>query len=579
MSYKFARIFLSGFRSAPINPEDRDILISRGYSIKNLNKMYAKNITLFSKYEFTDKLDTLSGFDDIYDAEYVGQIYEPITGLISVRDSGYSDASGQMMASGYNTGIFIAPQKFYSKAKYRYNQEIYPIYNKITFESSPNTRLIFENPNQDDPLSSEYGKKEDITGWLNITDKQYQKSIKSLTYTIGEPFGYRQKVWEVVYTGFAELSDYFYDPINKILSFYKIVPYRVTGAAWPRFTFTVVTRDGTGIYPPGIFVINKYLQEGSGYIEESGAYVITGTIPNYPLLRKGLSGFANITGKITGVVLPENSGYITISGFQTKIPNPPGYQFIEIGYQNATGILNYNNPQDEDFIRIENDLTPVFTNTFTYKTDNQVFTPPNYFNSIEILNNIINSGSGNYGIYSEIIDNKLKLTSSLSGDSGNYTKITTFGSENRFKSVNNYLTSGKTFYRDLHPTGLYTAYLPPTNLYATGIFAANFQDVIYIDITGKIGYKDFTGSWDIFTKEDGVGFVSAKENNNANITIDKIESLPTEMVFGPQNLYTVKVTYENTAPSTQIDMAKFEIFMNNTLRTGIIIKGDKNYGI
>ena len=382
----------------------------------------------------------------------------------------------------------------------------------------------------------------------------------------------------MLFTGLAELSDYFYDPINKIISFYKILPYSqiLTGDTWPKFRLTVITRDGeaSGIYPPGIFELNKYMLDNSGYVEQSGAYPVFGYIPKYPLARKGLSGFGIITGRVEGYVIEENSGVLTFSGYKYGNPLEPVYQFVETGYKNSTGILNYNNPENGDYIKIENDFIDDFISIFTFEQDSTTFTPPNNFDSIQTLNNIINSGSGSYGVYSEIApNNKLKLISAISGQKGNGIRISSFGGDNKPTIENNgYLLGGQTYNEKLYPTGLFKSYLPEINLNPTGIFYAEFKDYIYGNLTGKVGYKEFTGIWDIYTTSDNIVFSSVKDNDGT-LTADSIKSLPTEVKFGPENYYKLKISYLDPSKSKETDIAKLQIYMNDILRSGLTIVG------
>jgi len=576
MSYKYARVLFSGLRSSPIDPERQAELQSRGFTSRNLNKMIARNINFFSKYKFEKTLPFLSGLDDIYNANYSGIIFELITGDLYIQDSGLSNISGKMEVSGIQYGTFR--NKFFSKLKFREGEEIYPINNNITFNPTKNLKIDFPS-GYDDPLDPEYLKRKDPTGYI-----RWNSLTAPEPFSITKPYLFRQKIWDVIYTGFAEFRDYFYDPINQSVTFYKIFPYSVSGAEWPTYNLTVITKDGEvsgGLYPPGSFVLNKYLASKSGYIEETGRYLVSGIIPHYKLLRTGLSGFGLITGKLTGIVQPENSGYIRISGLQEGDPLEPTYQFTHIGYQNSTGILNYNSPQNDDYIKIQNDLLDNFVYTFSYHSDVEVFGPPSHFNSINILNDIINSGSGIYGIYSEITqNNKLKIKSSISGSSGNHIRITSIGSSTKPSMENQeYLVGGITYYEPIVASGKYKAYLNSVNLYATGIYSAEFKDTIYSTVTGKIGYKSFTGSWDIYQQDGAGGFVSVKENNYQELSKEQIKSLPTELKFGPNNNYILKITYENNTVSSLPDKARLEIFMNNALKTGLNIQGDKNYGI
>ena len=115
---KYARIFMTGFRSAPVDPEVLRDLSNKSISFKSfpLNKIKMRNITLFSDYDINisePQNIVLSGVSSVYDSTYSGDLYAKITGIGEFFDIGETNISGVFTAQGFHTGIFSGGQTFY----------------------------------------------------------------------------------------------------------------------------------------------------------------------------------------------------------------------------------------------------------------------------------------------------------------------------------------------------------------------------------------------------------------------------------------------------------------------------------
>ena len=131
--YKFARIYMSGFKSAPI---DKATLAKKEFIGGFINKieprMIVQNISLFADYDFDFKSSnyTYTGVTDIFDSNYSSIKFTTKSGYINIVDSGISDVSGFFTASGYVTGKFI---DFYiDKIHAGYDYSLY-LYNDKTY--------------------------------------------------------------------------------------------------------------------------------------------------------------------------------------------------------------------------------------------------------------------------------------------------------------------------------------------------------------------------------------------------------------------------------------------------------------
>lgn len=551
--YKYARIFMTGFRSAPVDPRVLTELQNKNISFKSfpLNKIKVRNITLFSDYDINinePQNIVLSGISSVYDSTYSGNFYAKITGIAEFIDIGVTNNSGIYNPSGFHTGFFINGQTFYD----RKNRQVYPVNENLTISSSSNVKYLAS------------GK---VTGQdLNPNDF----TLKSTSGIINAPITLRDNLYSGLYSGIKTLQENFYDPDTFTVSFYKDYSYIVTGSNLWMSNFNVVNPIASSITEtPGIFILNKVLNNGSGYAFSTQTVIASGNIPNVKLPRKNLTGTALLAGFLTGKVLEIDSGIyifdqiVTGSGINAKQSHPTGYL-------NAYNYLNYNAPEEFDFINIENPINDTLS-TFTYSTG-ELFNPPLYFDSITTLNNIINSGTSSYGVYSEIVGSKLKLTSSTSGESGNLISIQTFGSSNTPTLENgNYLLSGVSFYEPLNSTGIFYAQVYGIIL-ATGLMRKNYIDAITGNMTGILGNKTFLDTWNIYTSDNSISYTylndytSLTSNTGINYTTNYIDE-------SANYLYNINVRYNNINNNIYDDIAQLKITLNNEQQIIINLTG------
>ena len=274
---------------------------------------------------------------------------------------------------------------------------------------------------------------------------------------VGPPVGYREKIYLGEFTGIATFNDYFYSAENQTITFIKKVQYSVFGTGTFNPTFTVLNTISVNGEIPTINTLDAILRGKTAFVSEEQELEVYGYIQNYPLLRNNIKAFGLISGSVSGIGtgiinFNKNVSGNTLSSF-TSTP---------VGYKTASGLLNYNNPQLDDFIILTNDSTGSNFN-FIYQTGEE-FTPPVYFNSISTLNNIINSGSGDFGVKSTIQNNNLILESLIPGEQGNLFRIISQGSSGVPFISGEYFTSGITYRNPITPTGIFTGLLN-TGLY------------------------------------------------------------------------------------------------------------------
>ena len=442
---KYARIFMTGFRSAPIDPDTLKELNNNKNSFVTfpINKIKVKNITLFANYDFNipnQESLILTGVDTLYYSNYSGDLYAKITGIAEFIDIGFTNSSGSYNASGYHTGIFVNGQTFYDA----YGREVIPINENLTINSSDNVKY---------PLSGV------LTGYLNRNNiNPLEVVLQPVSSTINSPIAYRSNSYDGIYSGIVKLRDNFYDENTYTVAFVKDYYYTTFGNQYWYNNFNIVNPIANNISDfPGTFVLNKAMNDGIGYVDEIRTIISSGNIQKVKLPRKNLTGYAVLTGVLTGKVLEINSGIYIFNEIVTG-SGVNALQAYTTGFSNAYNYINYNNPEFFDFITIDDPINARLS-TFTYATGS-LFNPPLYFDSITTLNNIINSGNGSYGVYSEIIGSKLKLTSAISGESGNLISIQTFGSINTpTLETGNYLVSGISLYEPLNSTGIFETHV------------------------------------------------------------------------------------------------------------------------
>lgn len=399
-----------------------------------------------------------------------------------------------------------------------------------------------------------------ISNNMIYENKTFSKSenIKMLggDITVGPPVAYREKTYVGEFTGIATFNDYFYNVEERSITFIKKTYYSVLGTGTFNTTFTVLNTVSINGEIPTINTLDTILRGKTAFVSEEQDLEVYGYIQNYPLLRNNVSSFGLISGSVSGIgtgIIDFNklvSGQ-TLSAFTT----------YPVGYQTASGLLNYNNPIIGDFIILTNDSTGSNFN-FIYETGED-FAPPVYFNSINTLNNIINSGSIDFGVTSTIQNNNLILKSLISGEQGNFFRVISQGSSGVPLISGEYFTSGITYRNPMTPTGIFTGLLN-TGLYITGYFEQVITGTLVKDITGLIGYRPFTGLWDLYEVATNNGISEYINIKNTGIfTESKISTNYTGYSKEAVNRRTFSVSYTNSPDFASIDIVKLNITLNS----------------
>lgn len=372
--------------------------------------------------------------------------------------------------------------------------------------------------------------------------------------TIGPPVGYREKTYLGEFTGIATFNDYFYSVEDKTISFIKKTQYSVFGTGTFNPTFTVLNTISINGEIPTINTLDTILRGKTAFVSEEQDLEVYGYIQNYPLLRNNVRSFGLISGSVSGI----GTGIINFNKLVSGTPLSATATQI-VGYRNASGVLNYNDPIIGDFIILTNDTTG--TNfSFTYQTGED-FEAPAYFNNINTLNNIINSGSGDFGVKSIIQNNNLILQSLIPGEVGNFFRVISQGSTGVPLISGEYFTSGVTYRNPMTPTGIFTGLLN-TGLYITGYFQQTITGTLVKDITGLIGYRPFTGLWDLYEIIGNNGnYINIK--SNAIIKENSISTNYTGYSKEAINRRSFSVSYTNAPDFASIDIVKLNISLNS----------------
>lgn len=374
--------------------------------------------------------------------------------------------------------------------------------------------------------------------------------------TVGPPVGYREKIYLGEFTGIATFNDYFYSVEDQTITFIKKVQYTVFGTGTFNQTFTVLNTISINGEVPTVNALDTILRDKTAFVSEEQDLTVYGYLQNYPLLRNKITGFGLISGSVSGV----GTGIIDFNKLVSGIPLSATANQI-IGYRNASGVLNYNSPIVEDFIILTNDTTGA-NFSFTYQTGED-FTPPVYFNSINTLNNIINSGSGDFSVKSTIQNNNLILESLIPGAEGNFFRVISQGSTGVPAISGEYFTSGITYRNPITPTGIFTGLLN-TGLYITGYFQQVITGTLIKDITGLIGYRPFTGLWDLYEVATNNGISEYINIKNTGIfTENSISTNYTGYSRETVNRRTFSVSYTNSPDFASIDVVKLNISLNS----------------
>jgi len=551
---KYARILLSGFESASYKLDGRPMIIPQ-------NKMIVKKITLYNEHnlELGDPKNLiLTGMADINQSFFSGDAFPKIVGYAEFQDEGSTNESGEYIAEGTAIGKFIDNQFFTDK----FGREVQPINEIINFECDPAYKLTDEFKDINYSVSGTYQQKD-----FQLIDGQVE------TFQITPPICNRYKIYTGVFSGSSIIEDNFYFPDELKVKFNKTINYVVTGTqSWSQNHLVVSDASPSGGGVPGINVLQKVLTEGSGfvYIKETG--LITGEFFNVGLPRTGITGQCKITGYVTGILGFDEKGIFIFNDIVTGQKLGEAIQLNATGYKNAYNYLIYNNPNLLDSIAIEDEANDIL-NTITFSNE-QGFNPPTYFSNIQVLNNIINSGSG-YGVTSKIISgNILYLESTISGESGNLIRVTSIGSQTKPYLLNGeYLVSGVSYYPRLTPTGDYTG-LFSGETQITGYMRIPYEHFTTGNINTVLGYRTFNDEnpiWSVRVSEDNVGFINLtstryKEFNKYKFTGDFVDDATT-------NNYNVIIGYNNQGNVYNEDAVELKLKINNNeAYTGVFVK-------
>jgi len=371
---------------------------------------------------------------------------------------------------------------------------------------------------------------------------------------ISPPVGYRQKTYLGEFTGIATFNDYFYDVQEKTIKFIKKTNYSVLGTGIFNATFTVLNSISINGEVPTIDALDTILRGKLGFASEEQDLEVYGYIQNYPLLRNNVSSFGLISGSVSGI----GTGIINFNELVSGMALSATAQQI-VGYKSASGILNYNDPIIGDFIILTNDITGA-NFSFTYQTGED-FKAPAYFDNISKLNNIINSGSADFGVKSTIQNNNLILKSLISGEQGNFFRIISQGSTGVPIISGERFGGGITYRNSMTPTGIFTGLLN-TGLYITGYFEQVITGTLVKDITGLIGYRPFTGLWDLYEIiNNNGGYINLKDDGiiKENYISTNYTGYSKEAI----NRRTFSLSYTNAPDFASVDVVKLNISLNS----------------
>lgn len=301
------------------------------------------------------------------------------------------------------------------------------------------------------------------------------------------------------------ITDWFYDPITKIVSFEKDFSGCISGSG--RISGEYIRLKES--------VVNQQLSQGGFFRSNFYVSIVTGTtftgLAPVEVLMQNLTGLYTFTG-VTG-------GYATLGYFELNTGvsinlNSSPVDYIAggaTGYNNATAYLNYGQPEDFDWLAINGQ-------SITYNSDSGNWIAPYFFSTSGQLLNIINADPVSFLVSGSVQGGLIKLDSLISGSNGNSILIVSNrGNDNTGLFTPNFyshsLTGGQNLYRQLYGTGNYTGLLSVL-FYHTGQYSTTGATGI---ITGYIptyqGIRDFTGIWDMSTGNFFTGYNNFLQSN------------------------------------------------------------------
>lgn len=312
----------------------------------------------------------------------------------------------------------------------------------------------------------------------------------------------------------------------------------ITGVSFSKPVSGLISGSGQLTGGPYNIITNLATITGTQTVTGSSSGIASGVIPDFTYPFTDIPAFSYASGTVTGAPV---SGYFTISSGISISPSV-AYQFDVTGYLAASAILTYNSPTFGDTIFIND-------NPIIYSTGS-VLLPPSYFRNITELNDIINSGSGNFLVTGLVDGATIILSATSLGVTGNGVTLSSAGAAGKPTFSNSSTSGGATYYRPITPTGVYTGILAQT-MGSTGFYTRTGVG----NITGIIKNLDFiryfTGIWDLVTGDsdfrDNLWISGFSYDNQPFITTGTFLSNPSNI--------DLSVSYLNDPPVITNDLA------------------------
>ena len=221
------------------------------------------------------------------------------------------------------------------------------------------------------------------------------------------------------------------------------------------------------------------------------------------LLTSGLTGVYNYTGISGGYAA---LGYYQLNTGVISTLNNNSVDYLAggvTGYVNSKATLLYNNPEEFDWISINNV-------SISYNSDSGTWIAPNYYGTSGQLLDIINQNPATFLTSGQVVGGNILLNSLLSGKTGNsilldWGRGTNTGNQTPY-FINDNLTGGRDLYRQISGTGLYSGNLSLL-LFNTGYYSLTGVTGV---VTGFIptfqGVRNFTGIWGLSTGNFYTGY-------------------------------------------------------------------------
>lgn len=283
------------------------------------------------------------------------------------------------------------------------------------------------------------------------------------------------------------------------------------------------------------------------YVTIHTGALFTGNI-DYSYSGENLSGEQTITGQITGQAVSGKFAYsdviyVNLSGANVNYGSTTGYI-------NSQGIIEYNSPQNNDYVVING-------KSVIYNSDTINFNAPDYYSSISSLVDIINNNDLLFNVSAQQSGNKVLLKSLVSGNLGNSISLEAGGGTGTGTPFvySPTLTGGQDLYRQIKATGVYSGKIN-VNILQTGFYSyPNGTGTIQGYVPTYMGSRDFTGVWNITTGDFITGYTNFLENNLMNSLTEYYSAISgSGFGFSPTQMEVV-VNFDNLFGYTGIDSA------------------------